>query len=85
MVGIFSKKFSFALVLTACALILAGCATSRSPGAPKHQVQNVFRKDPFLPVNVRRVAVLPMSYREPTASLVAGKRALEEVFRTELG
>jgi hypothetical protein len=83
-VGLSSKNFSrlFALVLIAC--VASGCATSRAPGAPKHQVKNVFRKDTVLPVNVRRVAVLPMSYRQPTASLVAGKRSLEPVFRTEL-
>lgn len=66
----------------------AGCRTKALTDpiiGPNHQVSNVFRKEPMLPPTLRRVAVLPMSYPEDIPSLVAGKDALEPLFRSELG
>lgn len=77
-------------VLTVAACLspfLTGCKTpllKDSISGPNYQVRNVFRKHPYLPVNVRRVAALPMSYKEATADLVAGKESLEPVFHMEL-
>ncbi len=38
----------------------------------------------MLPGEVRRVAVLPLSYRESSALLVSGKQSLEPILATEL-
>jgi hypothetical protein len=68
-------------------LFLAGCSTKPLTDpiiGPNYQVRNVYRKEPLLPVNIRRVAVLPLSIKAPTAGLVAGKDSLERVFHAEL-
>jgi hypothetical protein len=76
-----------ALGLLALVFILAGCSTKPLTDpiiGPNYQVRNVYRKEPLLPVNIRRVAVLPLSIKAPTAGLVAGKDSLEQVFHAEL-
>lgn len=69
------------------ALLQPGCSTKplKDPIiGPSHQVRNVYQKHPLLPINVRRVAVLPVSYKEANAAFVSGKEALEPVLRREL-
>ena len=65
---------------------LTGCSTKplRDPIiGPDHQVRNVYRREGLLPVNVRRVAVLPVTYKEPTPDLLKGRETLEPVFHSE--
>ena len=75
----------------ACAclvLLVAGCSTKplKDPIlGPSYEVRNVYRQESILPINVRRVAVLPLSFKEDTAALIAGKESLEPVLHTELG
>lgn len=67
--------------------LVTGCSTKplKDPIiGPSYQVRNVFQRHPLLPVNVRRVAVLPVSYKEANAAFVSGKESLEPVLRMEL-
>ena len=67
--------------------LVSGCSTKplKDPiNGPNYQVRNVFRKEPNLPINVRRVAVLPVAYREASAAQVSGREGLEPVFHNEL-
>jgi hypothetical protein len=66
---------------------LAGCDTIPLHNVvigPDYQVSNVFRKSPFLPDNLRRVAVLPLSGDESQVEITAGQQTLDPVLRTEL-
>jgi hypothetical protein len=68
-------------------LLLLGCSTKplKDPiFGPSYEVRNVYRQAPVLPVNVRRVAVLPLSYKDASAGLISGKESLEPVLHTEL-
>ena len=79
---------SASLSLLMLAFAASGCRTKVLTDpiiGPNYQVSNIFRKEPMLPANLRRVAVLPMSYPEDSPSLVAGKDALEPLFHSELG
>ncbi|MGZ8938807.1 MAG: hypothetical protein ACXW32_06305 [Limisphaerales bacterium] len=81
-------KLAPGLLVFLCLLwILSGCSTQplKDPiVGPNHQVRNVFQRHPLLPINVRRVAVLPVSFKEANAALVSGKESLEPVLRMEL-
>ena len=75
------------LVFAVLALFPAGCATRQFTDpiiGPSYEVRNVYRKEPLLPVNLRRVAVLPISIKEQTTSLISGKQSLEQVYHNEL-
>lgn len=68
-------------------LLFSGCRTKSITDpivGPNYVVSNVFRKEGTLPAQVRRVAVLPVSYRESSANFVSGKQSLEPVLATEL-
>ena len=68
-------------------IILCGCSIKplKDPiHGPDYQVRNVYRREHLLPVNLRRVAVLPVSIKAATADLISGQRALEPVFQNEL-
>lgn len=76
-----------ATVLAAFLPFLAGCSTKQLKDpitGPSFQVSNVFRKEPVLPEQVRRVAVLPLTYKEASVAFVAGQQSLEPVFQSEL-
>lgn len=82
-----ARAVSFLVFAVFSLLLLAACRTKplKDPIiGPNHQVRNVFQRHPLLPINVRRVAVLPVSYKEANASFVSGKEALEPVLRIEL-
>lgn len=83
-VQILLRKFGFLLAI----LILPGCSTKplRDPIlGPDHQINNVYRKEGVMPGNVRRVAVLPLSFNEVNGTGSAGRETLEPVLRVELG
>ncbi len=74
------------LLLATCAL-LAGCATQArnlAALAPDYRPENVFSYPPTLPMNLQRVAVLPLACEEPHANLPEGCEALNPVLLTEL-
>ena len=76
-----------AVAAVAIASVVTGCKTKSLTDpiiGPNYQVSNVFRKEAMLPAKVRRVAVLPVSYSQATADLVAGKETLEPIFHSEL-
>lgn len=81
-------RFSLAAKVCGCFLFLvAGCNTKplKDPIiGPDYQVRNVYRREGLLPVNVRRVAVLPVTFKEPTPDLLKGRESLEPVFHSEL-
>src|ERR1039457_694264 len=73
-------------LLAACALFV-GCATQArhlAVLAPDYQPENVFSYHPFLPLNLQRVAVLPLACDEPQADLPEGCEALNPVLLAEL-
>ena len=75
------------LTLAILAIFSAGCRTKSITDpivGPNYVVSNVFRKSETLPGQLRRVAVLPLSYRESSANFVSGKQSLEPVLATEL-
>ena len=75
------------LVVVVLTLLSAGCRIKPITDpivGPDYVVSNVFRKSETLPGQVRRVAVLPVSYRESNANFVSGKQSLEPVLASEL-
>ena len=84
--------FGRSLVLTCLAaltiLFFIGCA--RPPFlaqamTPSYRPSNVFQKEPFLPANIRRIAVLPMSSLTEDADTAFGRDALSPILMSELG
>lgn len=70
-------------------LLLAGCASA--PKAltdpiigPGYEPQNVYRKAPVLPLTMRRVVVLPMTYSEAGSLGAASEDLFEQVILSEL-
>jgi hypothetical protein len=81
------RPISLALAAATILALGTGCRTKALTDpiiGPNYQVSNVFRKDTVLPAQVRRVAVLPLSYRESSALLVSGKDSLQPVLASEL-
>jgi hypothetical protein len=75
------------LAAVAISVAASGCRTKVLTDpiiGPNYQVSNVFRKEATLPAQIRRVAVLPLSYREGSALLVSGKDSLASVLSSEL-
>lgn len=75
------------------AMTLGGCAMSRLPwmsgmprlvAAPEYHPTNVHRKSDVLPLEIKRVAILPMSGMTDDPSLAVGEDALEPVLQAEL-
>lgn len=74
------------LLLIAAGLLMSGCATDRSAATPDpHQPDNVYRLSPYLPIDVRRVAVLPISVERDDWQADAGRAQIELVLQEELG
>ena len=72
--------------IIACALFV-GCASQArhlAVLAPEYQPENVFTYPPFLPLNLQRVAVLPLACDEPQADLPEGCESLNPVLLAEL-
>ena len=68
-------------------LSLSGCTSlhlSDPVLGPGFEPANVYRREPFLPKNLRRVAVLPLTVGRDEAQLTAGREALEPVLWAEL-
>ena len=68
-------------------LFFAGC--SRTPFlaqamTPSYRPSNVFQEEPFLPANIRRIAVLPMSSLTEDADTAFGCDALSPILMSEL-
>jgi hypothetical protein len=86
--SILRPRVAFSVALAALgAFLFNGCrmAPIKDPiVGPNYQVSNVFRKEPLLPGNIRRVAVLPLNYRESSALLVSGKDSLQPILASEL-
>ncbi len=82
------SSFAKAMGLALCFLpIFSGCNTKPLTDpivGPNYIVSNVFRKESTLPAQIRRVAVLPLSYKEASVALVSGQQSLEPVFQAEL-
>jgi len=51
---------------------------------PSYQPSNVFQEEPFLPANIRRIAVLPMSSLTEDADTAFGRDTLSPVLMSEL-
>ncbi|HXS67999.1 MAG TPA: hypothetical protein VN761_04095 [Candidatus Polarisedimenticolia bacterium] len=68
--------------------VLAGCAPIGTPRdivrVSTYHPQNVFVNVPSLPVNIRRVVVLPLTCDESSYDAVEGRALLEPVLRAEL-
>src|SRR3954466_11487706 len=68
-------------------LVFSGCKTKVFTDpilGPDYSATNAFRKWPVLPAELRRVAVLPLSYNEADATAVSGQQTLEPILQTEL-
>lgn len=80
--------FARLFLLTLGVLALAGCEAlpmRELITGPSYQPHNVHRSEPYLPIRVRRVAVLPLTADEQQADTDAGQTALQPVLRDELG
>jgi hypothetical protein len=78
---------SIRLGLCALLVIASGCATSRQSPAgfdTGYQPNNVYRANIRLPLDVRRVAVLPVSVEAGDWQADAGRTLLESVLLSEL-
>jgi hypothetical protein len=68
--------------------VLAGCTTMpviRNAGPGRgYQPDNIFKLAPTLPMDLRRVALLPLSSSDQRAELLAGCEAVEPVLVAEL-
>jgi len=67
----------------------AGCHLPLMPNevrdlGPRYHPSNFYRRADVLPPQIRRVAVLPLSTKTPTAFLVSGVETLEPVLYAEL-
>ena len=80
-------------VLSALALLVSpvfffcGCALPQPPGhvlAAPFRPQNVYGSGATLPLNLRRVAMLPVSCDQTSPEMVEGREALEPILRDEL-
>ena len=72
--------------LALATFFLSGCATGPSATmADRPKADNVYRLSPYLPADVRRVAVLPISVGRDDWQAEAGRAQLEVVLREELG
>ena len=83
-----ARPVSSTVALLVSALFLfSGCALPQLPGhvlvAP-FRPQNVYASGATLPLNLRRVAMLPVSCDQSTPEMVEGREALEPVLRDEL-
>ncbi|MFO1497043.1 MAG: hypothetical protein U1G07_01375 [Verrucomicrobiota bacterium] len=68
-------------------LLLGGCHSAplqKVVLGPDYQPSNYHRRSDHLPVDFRRVAVLPITCDSTHADTLAGSQTLEPVFRTEL-
>lgn len=73
------------LFLAAAGLTLAGCATQHSAATAEWQKpENVYRLSPYLPADVRRLAVLPISVERNDWQAEAGRAPIEAVLQEEL-
>lgn len=86
--AVFKRRFWLAAVLCPLAISFAeGCKTKELTDpifGPDYSPTNVFRKWPVLPAELRRVAVLPLSYNELDASAPSGEQTLEPMLQAEL-
>jgi hypothetical protein len=81
------KRIVLSALLIALVAVVTSCSTKplKDPIiGPEYQVRNVYRQEHLLPVNIRRVAVLPLSIKTPSAGLVTGKESLERIYHAEL-
>jgi len=73
--------------LLAICCCFAGCATQARHLTllkPEYQPDNIFAYPDYLPLNLQRVAVLPLACDEPRANLPEGCEALNPVLLNEL-
>jgi hypothetical protein len=86
--AVFTRRFRLAIALCTLAItFLGGCKTKEFTDpifGPDYSPTNAFRKWPVLPAELRRVAVLPMSYNELDASAPSGEQTLEPMLQAEL-
>lgn len=74
--------YLFSALLLAAGLSLSGCATASGPAA--HAPDNFYAPHSVLPMNVQRVAVLPLTSEASRADLPEGCDALNPILLTEL-
>jgi hypothetical protein len=76
-----------ALSLLLAAVAFTGCSTKPLTDpiiGPDHALNNIYRKEGVLEGSIKRVAVLPISYRQSTSAGVTALETLEPVLRAEL-
>ncbi|MEY2411159.1 MAG: hypothetical protein QOF48_3829 [Verrucomicrobiota bacterium] len=67
-------------------LLVPSCATRhRSTAADVHLPDNVYKTSPYLPPDLRRVAVLPITVERGDWEADAGREQIEPVLHEELG
>ena len=78
-------RFLLVWTLLAC----AGCSSTKVITdpiiGPGHTVTNVFKKQAYLPAELRRVALLPLTAEHSEPGSISGLQTLEPILRTELG
>ena len=83
-----AARFGLCGLLAISSLFWGGCATARTPrttsDAGHYQPDNVYRSNLRLPLDVRRVAVLPISIEKGDWSADAGRTELEHALLSEL-
>jgi hypothetical protein len=73
------------MILAIAMVLLPGCATHAAQSAEAPKCDNVYRLSTYLPPDVRRVAVLPISVERDDWQAAAGRTQLEFVLQEELG
>ncbi len=69
------------------AVMAVGCKSFQISGyqlGPSYRPTNIYRRNDLLPLEIKRVAVLPVSSASPTALTAAGVEALEPILYAEL-
>jgi hypothetical protein len=69
------------------AVMAAGCKSLEISGyqlGPSYRPTNIYRRNDILPLEIKRVAVLPLSSPTPSALATAGIEALEPILYAEL-
>src|SRR5213594_3410273 len=69
-------------------LVFSGCSTAsflRQSTMPGYKPSNVYREELYLPPNIKRVAVLPLTTLTADAAADFGREVLEQVLFGELG
>jgi len=84
----FIRRWVWLLLGGTITLLATGCAwrgSSSTTAAPAAQPRNVYRSARFVPAQIRRLAVLPVTVEPGDWQAEEGRRELEPVLYSELG